>query len=317
MQGPGEFEIIERWFTRPSPDPDLRVGIGDDAAIVDTSGPLAIAADMLIEGTHFPPALPADAIGHRVLAVNLSDLAAVGARPRWATLTLSLTRADTDWLDAFAAGFFRTAERFGVSLIGGDTTRGPLTMSLQLIGNAAEPPLLRSGGMPGDRIFVSGTLGDSAAALEQFATAEAERSAEACALIERFSYPEPRVELGRALVGSAHAAIDISDGLLADLGHVCRQSGCGAVIDLDSLPLSGALTAVCAGDRAEAFALTGGDDYELCFCAAPGETNAIREIAERVGVPVTEIGELTAGEGISGRRGHRRVELPASGYVHF
>jgi thiamine-monophosphate kinase len=317
MPGPGEFEIIERWFTRPSSDAAIRVGIGDDAAIVDAAGPIAIAVDMLAAGTHFPATLRADAIGHRVLAVNLSDLAAVGAKPRWATLTLCLSRADPDWLEDFAAGFFRLAGRFGVSLIGGDTTRGPLTMSVQLIGDAADPPLLRSGGQPGDRIFVSGTLGDSAAGLEHFATAETERPPGAGVLIERFEYPEPRVELGRALVGVARAAIDISDGLVADLRHVCHRSGCGAVIELDALPLSDALCALYARDRAEGFALHGGDDYELCFCAAPSARSAVQAIAAQVGTPVSEIGELTDDGGICGLRNGHRVELEPTGFVHF
>jgi thiamine-monophosphate kinase len=347
MGAPGEFEIIERWFTRPSTDPAVRVGIGDDAAIVEPAGPIAITVDMLIAGTHFPETLSAHAIGHRVLAVNLSDLAAMGAKPRWATLAISLPEADPEWLDGFAAGFYRLAERYGVSLIGGDTTRGPLSACLQLIGDAPAAPLLRSGGRAGDRIFVSGALGDSAAALEHFATvadarrasreqvaiseqaatseqaadseqaATRERSARAATLIERFSYPEPRVALGRALAGVANAAIDVSDGLVADLGHLCRQSGVGAVIELDALPLSAPLRALHGRERAEAFALHGGDDYELCFTAAPGEIGRVHDIAARVGTPVAEIGELTADTAIRGRRNGATLALDAAGYVHF
>jgi thiamine-monophosphate kinase len=317
MDRPGEFEIIARYFTRPAPDPAVRVGIGDDAAIVVPDGPIAVAVDTLNAGTHFPPGLDADAIGHRALAVNLSDLAAVGARPRWATLALSLSEADPGWLEAFAAGFFRLADRYGVSLIGGDTTRGPLSITVGIIGDSAAAPLLRSGGQSGDRVLVSGTLGDSAAALEHFATAERARSADASALIRRFAYPEPRVALGGALAGIAHAAIDVSDGLLADLSHICRQSGCGVAIDLDSLPLSSSLRALYPAERAETFALSGGDDYELCFTVAPADVARVREIAARVGTPVADIGELTAGAGIQGRRGGRSRALAPAGYVHF
>jgi len=316
MDGPGEFEIIARYFTRRALDPAVRVGIGDDAAIVATEGELAIAVDTLVAGTHFPPALDPAAIGHRALAVNLSDLAAVGARPRWATLALSLRSVDTSWLEAFAQGFFRLADAHGVTLIGGDTTRGELAITVGIFGDSAPAPLLRSGGRAGDRVLVSGTLGDSAAALGHFATAPAQRPPEAEELIRRFAYPEPRVALGRALAGLAHAAIDVSDGLLADLGHICRQSGCGAVVDLDALPLSPALLNLHP-ERAESFALSGGDDYELCFTVAPRDVGQVREIAAGLGTAVTEIGELTAETGMRGRRGDTTHPLVATGYVHF
>jgi thiamine-monophosphate kinase len=284
---------------------------------VAPDGALAIAVDTLVAGTHFPPDLDAEAIGHRALAVNLSDLAAVGAKPRWATLALCLSEVDTKWLEAFARGFFRLADRFGVSLIGGDTTRGPLAITVGIFGDAAARPLLRSAGRAGDRVLVSGTLGDGAAALEHIATDPASRSREAAALIRRFSYPEPRVALGQALAGVAHAAIDVSDGLLADLDHICRQSGCGAVIDLDALPLSPALKALYPAERALAFALSGGDDYELCFTAVPGDVPRIREIAAGLGTEVAEIGELTADAGLRGRRDGQSRPLAAAGYAHF
>jgi len=313
----GEFEIIERFFARAVADPAVRVGIGDDAAIVATEGEIAVAVDTLVAGTHFPADLAADAIGHRALAVNLSDLAAVGAKPRFATLALCLKQADPDWLGGFAAGFFRLAERHGVSLIGGDTTKGPLIVTVGVIGDAPRTPLLRSGGRPGDRIFVSGTVGDAAAGLEQLAARTAQAGAAARALIERFRYPEPRVALGRALAGLAHAAIDVSDGLAADLAHLCRLSGCGAVIDLGALPLSEPLRALYAIEDAETLALSGGDDYELCFAVAPADVGRVRDIAARIGTPVSEIGELEPGGAIEGRRDGRPVALAAAGYVHF
>lgn len=312
-----EFEIIERHFTRATDDAAIEVGIGDDAAIIDAKGPLAITVDMLVAGTHFPATLPARAVGHRALAVNLSDLAAVAATPRWATLALSLAEVDRDWLDDFAAGFFALAQRFGVSLIGGDTTRGPLTMAVTVIGEASGTPLLRSGGRVGDRIFVSGTLGGAAAGLACLGQDAGEPSPDRRALIERFCYPEPRVELGLALAGFAHAAIDISDGLVADLGHICAGSGCGAALNLDALPLAPDLLATLPPDRCQALALDGGDDYELCFSVGAADAERTRAAAEAAGTPVTEIGELTASPGIVGRRDGTSIALEPKGFVHF
>jgi thiamine-monophosphate kinase len=317
MPNPSEFEVIERFFTRASTDASVIVGIGDDAAIVAAEGRLALAVDMLVAGTHFPRELPARAVGHRALAVNLSDLAAVGAVPHWATLALSVPSAEEAWLSEFAAGFFTLADQHGVVLIGGDTTRGPLTVTVQLAGAAPELPLLRAGGRPGDRVFVSGTLGDAAAALELLERPASERGAEEAFLVQRFCYPEPRVALGRALVGTACAAIDVSDGLLADLGRLCAASGCGAEVDLAALPLSDALKARFARERGEQFALGGGDDYELCFAGAPGDVAKIQALAANALTRVTEIGVLTAEPGLYGRRGDRTVALAATGFDHF
>jgi thiamine-monophosphate kinase len=334
----GEFEIIERFFSRSRRDRDVLVGVGDDAAIVEAAGPLAIAVDMLVEGTHFPHALPAAAIGHRALAVNLSDLAAVAAKPRWATLAISLPGVDEDWLEGFAAGFYSLAERFGVSLVGGDTTRGPLTVTVQLIGEAPRAAPLRSGGRPGDLVFVSGTLGDAAAGLECFvaaasrpaptasdgreAPAEGGPETEPAAvdeahLIARFAYPEPRVALGAALAGIARAAIDVSDGLAADLGHICERSGCGARVDLAALPLSRALRASHAAAAARELALHGGDDYELCFCVAPADRERALAAAAAAGTPITVIGALTAERAIVGTVDGEARALEPRGFRHF
>lgn len=312
-----EFEIIRRWFTRRRSDAGVRVGIGDDAAIVVPSGPIAIAVDTLVSGTHFPADFDARSIGHRALAVNLSDMAAVSARPRWATLSLTLPAVDDGWLDAFAAGLFELADRFDVSLIGGDTTRGPLSVTVSVTGDAARQTPLRSRGRPGDRIFVSGTLGDSAAALEYLGGPDSEWTGDVQWLIDRFRFPEPRVALGLALDGIAHASIDVSDGLLADLGHICEQSGCGARLDLDSLPISAALGQKFTRERAESFALRGGDDYELCFTLDSGEGDRVRNAAADAGVSVADIGELTAGGGIRGYRDGREIPLAPSGFRHF
>lgn len=314
MRAPREFEIIERYLTRSGTDGAVRVGIGDDAAVVATEGDLAIAVDTLVAGTHFPESLGADAVGHRALAVNLSDLAAVGAKPRWATMALCLPGADESWIGAFADGFFRLAAQFGVTLIGGDTTRGPLAVTVQVIGDQSAEPLLRSGGTPGDLVFVSGSLGDAAAGLESLLGGNGAK--DAAPLVERFSYPVPRIELGLALADLAHSAIDISDGLVSDLGHVCRQSRCGARIDIDRLPLSKTLRSLGA-DRAIEYALNGGDDYELLFTVAADDVGRLGEAAARAGTPVTEIGVLTGNGRLVGIRDGSEFALEAQGFRHF
>jgi thiamine-monophosphate kinase len=313
----GEFELIERYFHREAAPKGLKLGIGDDAAIIEASGPMVVAVDTIVAGIHFPSGHAPDAIGHRALAINLSDVAAMGAEPRWATLALTLPEADSDWLEGFAEGFFALADRFGVALIGGDTTRGALTVTVQVLGDAPAAPLERAGGRVGDAIFVSGTLGDSAAAVELLGRAPPDTSAAGARLIERFSYPEPRVALGRALASVAHAAIDVSDGLMADLGHICEASRCGAKIDIAALPLSPELESALGPERAATLALGGGDDYELCFTAAPEQRPAIRRIARELGLAVSEIGRLVDGDGLTVLRNGVPMAAPAPGYRHF
>lgn len=320
---PGEFDIIERYFRRSGVANDVRVGIGDDAAIIAPGGDIAVAVDTLVAGVHFPDGFSPHSTGHRALAVNLSDLAAMGARPRWATLALCLPAVDVDWLEGFSSGFHELAERYEVSLIGGDTTRGQLAVTVTILGEAAGTSLLRSGAAPGDRIVVTGTLGDAAAGLRRIVAATAGAvpqdvpDADHDFLVNRFSYPVPRVEFGLAMAAVATAAIDVSDGLLADLGHVIRQSGCGAQIDLEALPLSAALLGSCDREQAEQLALTGGDDYELCLAVPAAALGRAHEIAAQTGTALTEIGEFVAGSGITGRRGADRQALDASGFQHF
>jgi len=316
MPGLDEFEIIARYFTAHEGN-DVLLGIGDDAAVLDVREPIVVAVDTLVGGVHFPPDLPAHSIGYRALAVNLSDVAAMGANPRWATLALTLPEADEDWLQAFASGFFELAERHAVGLVGGDTTRGPLTISVQVIGTTTGGRYLtRGGGAVGDDVYVTGTLGDSAAALPLLARQSAPTAGEA-ELVERFRYPTPRVAAGLALVSFATAAIDVSDGLVADLGHLCRQSGCGARIDIEHLPLSAALRSVCSVQRAEDFALGGGDDYELCFTARPEHAADVKAALARSDTRLTRIGQLVAGDGVVCCRGGQPVPVAVSGYMHF
>jgi thiamine-monophosphate kinase len=315
----GEFEIIARYFTRESHDPDVVLGVGDDAAVLAVDGLMAVTVDTLVAGVHFPDGLAPHVLGYRLMAVNLSDLAAMGARPRWCTLALTLPSAEELWLDGFSRGLFELADRFGVSLVGGNLARGPLTLTLQLMGRIdRERMLTRSGGHVGDDIYVTGTLGDSSAGI----TLIKERSAApegsaAAALKQRFYRPVPRVGAGLALGPLASAAIDISDGLLADLGHICQASGCGASVDVERVPLSAELLSLFPPQEALAHALGGGDDYELCFTAPPSRADEIDAALEAAGTPVRRIGQLVAGQAVVCRRDGEPFEPALHGYRHF
>ena len=313
-----EFQIIDRYFTRPIEDQDVLLGIGDDAAVLQVNGPVVITTDTLVEEVHFPDTLSGDALGYRVLAVNLSDLAAMGAEPRWCTLALTLPSADDIWIEKFAEGFFNLADRYGVSLIGGDLVRGPLTVTVQLVGTGQTGHLMtRSGAQVGDNIYVTGSLGDSAAGLALLGEGKNDASAAHQALKNRFLRPSPRVAEGLALGGLASAAIDISDGLLADLGHLCDSSRCGAVIDVEQLPLSAELLALFRLEAARTFALSGGDDYELCFTASPAQARAIEQALELLETKVHLIGQLTEEPGVVCRRAGEPFRTTSRGYAHF
>lgn len=313
-----EFDLIARIRQRVRQRPDVAIGIGDDAAVVQVPAghQLVICADTLNAGVHFPlDTAPAD-IGWKALAVNLSDLAAMGAQPAWCTLSLSTPTDDVAWLDAFLDGFLGLADEHGIALIGGDTTRGPLSISVTAHG-LVEPDraLRRDGAQAGDDVWVSGTLGDAAAALGLLAAPVSEAPIDLRARLDR---PQPRVALGMLLAGIAHAAIDISDGLWADLGHLCRASGLGAEVHVTALPCSpGLAQAIDAAGRREVQA-AGGDDYELCFTAPTDKRTQIGQIAARTGVALTCIGRMRGGEGVHGLEADGRVWQPArAGWVHF
>ncbi len=316
-QPTSEFDLIRRHFARATaPRDDVVLGVGDDCALLrpDPDALLAVGIDTLVAGRHFRADVDPQALGHKALAVNLSDLAAVGARPAWATLALTLPATDDAWLAAFAAGFAELAAAHGVQLVGGDTTRGPLCITVQVHGFvAAGDALRRDAGRPGDRLFVSGTLGDAALALAQLAAGDAVDPA----LLQRLDRPQPRVALGRLLGGRANAAIDVSDGLAADLAHVCAASGVGARIRLDRLPLSPPLAARAArGDWSAP--LAGGDDYELLFSVPAAAADALATQCRAAGHAVTEIGALVAGDGVALVYPDGRVsqEVPG-GFDHF
>jgi len=312
----GEFELIERYFRGLSDREGVLVGIGDDCAVVDWPAPLAISTDTLIAGVHFPAGMDPAAVGHRCLAVNLSDLAAMGAVPRGFTLALTLPAVDESWLAGFAQGLRDLARRFDVALIGGDTTRGELAVTITVIGEAGQASLVRSGATAGDGVYVSGALGGALAGLEAINLPQP--SSVQSAWVSRFSHPQPRVELGQALVGIASAAIDLSDGLLADLGHLVRASGCGASLHLEQLPMFPGLTE-CYGD-ADALqrAVCGGDEYELCFTVSPDRVDELSVLATRLDLPLTQVGTITTGECVRvSWRGVDWQPQQAEGYAHF
>jgi thiamine-monophosphate kinase len=313
-----EFDLIDRIRRRAATTrSDVLLGIGDDAALLQVPAGLALAVstDTLNVGQHFPEDTAAADIGWKALAVNLSDLAAMGAQPAWCTLSLSMPEADAAWIDAFLEGFLKLAALHDVALVGGDTTRGPLSMCVTVHG-FVEPAraLRRASARDGDDIWISGTVGDAAAALQQW-RAEAVIDP---ALRERLDRPVPRVGLGRLLAGVARAAIDVSDGVLADLAHVCVASGVGAEIDVDALPASDALRNGFAGDVRRHLQAAGGDDYELCFTATDTARDAIEAIARNAGVPVTRVGRIIEGSGVRVRDADGAAWFPASaGWRHF
>jgi len=314
-----EFSLIARHFTRPAPGAVL--GVGDDCALLaPTPGTqLAVSTDMLLEGRHFMPQDGPAGIGHKALAVNLSDLAAMGATPRWATLAIALPAEDDAWLTAFARGFFRVAEQYGIELVGGDTTRGPLTLSVTVIGEV--PPgqaLRRDGARPGDDVWVSGVLGSAAAALAYRQGHLFMEQIDAARVLPALYLPTPRVELGIALRGVASAAIDVSDGLLADLGHVLERSGVGATLEFATLPVLPALQKYLHEAVAREAVLAGGDDYELCFTAPVDRRDAVHAAAQQANIAVTRIGAITSGTGLTVRgTDGEPMKCDRTGYDHF
>lgn len=309
--------MIARWFQRPSDDPSVLIGSGDDAALISASEPVAISTDTLVEGIHFLPTVRPERLARRALAVNLSDMAAMGARPRWFTLALTLPHTDAQWLESFAQSLHAYAAQFDISLIGGDMTTGPLSISISILGEVSRAEALtRSAASPGDAVYVTGSLGDAAAGL-QIAAADQDENADARYLRDRFELPTPRVAAGIALRGQAGAAIDVSDGLVADLGRLCAASGCGARINVNLLPISESLLRHAGRQAAREFALGGGDDYEICFTAAAGDHDVLVASLEPHGVPVTRIGECTAGHAVECLLQGERYELRRSGYEHF
>ncbi|MDO8812877.1 MAG: thiamine-phosphate kinase [Gallionella sp.] len=336
-----EFDLIRRYFTRVTPSALL--GVGDDAALLQASAGnvLAVSSDMLVSGTHFLPDTDPFMLGHKTLAVNLSDMAAMGAVPRWATLAIALPEADEAWLAQFSAGFFALAQQHGVELVGGDTTRGPLNLCVTIIGEVpAQQALRRNGAQVGDAIWVSGCLGDAALALAHLQGRITLDATQLVACASALHQPQPRVALGLALRGIASSAIDVSDGLLADLGHILEASQVGAEIGFAALPVSAVLREnltppglPLSGEEScfppdkgglrgvklfQQCILCGGDDYELCFTAPAARHAELSNIATRLDLPLTCIGKVVAGRGcIVHDASGNPLNIETCGYDHF
>ncbi len=314
-----EFDLIRRHFTRPTPSAVL--GVGDDAALLQVSegNVLAVSSDMLVSGTHFFADADPFLLGHKALAVNLSDMAAMGAVPRWATLAIALPDADEAWLGKFSAGFFSLAQQQGVELVGGDTTRGPLNLCVTIIGEVpAQQALRRSGAQIGDDIWVSGTLGDAALALAHLQNRFVLNEAEFALCVMVLHQPQPRVALGLALRGIATSTIDISDGLLADLGHILDASQVGAQLDFAALPISSTLLGYMQQPLGRQCVLAGGDDYELCFTVPATRHAEVSHIAAQLDLPLTRVGKVVAGRGcIVHDAAGNPLNVEACGYDHF
>ncbi len=321
----GEFDLIERHFRRPATNGQdaVLLGIGDDCALLRTQPgqQLAISSDMLVEGRHFLPGTDPARLGHKALAVNLSDLAAMGARPLGFTLALSLPEIDDAWLAGFSQGLRALANEHGCPLVGGDTTRGPLNICITVFGEVAHGQALRrDAAQPGDDIWISGRTGEARLALEALLGHEWARQA-ACdqlpTLRQRLEAPQPRLALGRALAGLAHAAIDLSDGLVGDLGHILGRSGRGARLDTGQMPVAPALARL-PPDRRWQCLLAGGDDYELLFTAATVHRERVEQAARITGTPVTRIGEITSVPGLVIVDAHgQTLQGRFGGYDHF
>ena len=317
----GEFELIERYFAAVgAPRSDVVLGVGDDAAVltVPAGEELIACTDTLVEGRHFPQGFAAFDIGWRALAVNLSDLAAMGAEPRWATLALTVPSIDEEWLEEFVRGFAALGQAHSVALVGGDTTRGPLTLTVQALGTAAPgSALTRAGARPGDLLYVTGWPGDAAAGLALLQGTLAGAGANRAALELKFRRPEPRVAFGQKLRGVASACIDVSDGLAGDLGRLASASGVAAIVRAAELPLSRALYTLAGERRARDYALGGGDDYELLFTVPPAGRVALSRATAARGAPACHcIGEIVSGRGVRvvGEKGD--LPLPR-GWDHF
>jgi thiamine-monophosphate kinase len=317
-----EFELIARYFSRLGADRmDVRLSVGDDGAVVmpPASRELVLVTDTLVEGTHFPKGSPAASIGHRAFAVNLSDIAAMGAEPAWALLALTIPSYDDAWLQQFSRAAGDLCRKHGVLLVGGDTTRGPLTITVTVAGIVPVGVALeRKGGQAGDAVFITGSPGDAAAglALEQGRLHMADAMS-AQILRDRFLFPTPRCEIGVALRGMASACIDVSDGLGGDLEKLCAACGCGAELDAAALPVSEALSAAVGRELAREYALTGGDDYELLFTVPLARLGAMNNaVAQGLG-PVTRIGSLVAGRGVRVFARGGVMQFSGSGFDHF
>lgn len=319
-----EFDIISRYFGQQTVQrDDVKLGIGDDCALLQprSDEQLAVSMDTLVSGVHFSEQTSAFDIGHKALAVNLSDLAAMGAQPQWATLALTLPNNDNDWLTDFCEGLFQLARQYQVQLVGGDLTRGPLTITIQVHGSVPDNKALRrDGAKAGDGIYVTGHLGDAAVGLaltKMLTPVDAPDIESRDCLLGRLNRPTPRIDIGLALRNIATSAIDISDGLAADLGHILNASHHGARIDVEKLPISEAALRFADKVDIKQMALSGGDDYELCFTAPDAFRSQLKNMSNKVKCPITKIGVIEARAGLRCFDNNTLLDVVSTGFRHF
>ncbi|MCE9686542.1 thiamine-phosphate kinase [Shewanella sp. AS16] len=316
-----EFQLIESFFKGRGPvRRDVTLGIGDDCALVQPAEnkSLAISCDTLVENVHFLADMPPKALGYKALAVNLSDLAAMGAEPAWMTLALTLPEADEAWLTDFSAGLFEIADYYGIALVGGDTTRGPKTINITVHGQVPQGKALsRSGAKVGDWVYVTGTLGDSALGLDILRGRQQATAENSAYLIDRHYRPTPRVLAGQALRALASSAIDLSDGLMSDIGHVLKASGVGATIEVGLLPLSAAMRDTVPWELGLSYALKGGEDYELLFTVSEAQKGALETSLGHAGVKFVKVGQICAGDKLKLRHEGEAFTPLLDGFEHF
>ncbi len=313
-----EFDLIRQYFKRPIKDTDL--GIGDDAALIRVKNGyhLAVSADMSVVGTHFFANAAPEHIGWKSLAVNVSDMAAMGAMPKWVTLSIALPEINEAWLEAFSRGFFACAEAFKIDLIGGDTTKGSLNIAVQILGEVPlDKAIKRSGALVGDDIWVSGLLGSAALGLAHLLQKTTLSQSEEAACLRALNLPQPRIDLGLALREVATSCIDVSDGLVADLGHILQASGVGATVHLELVPCLDTIKPCLQEPLVQQALLAGGDDYELCFTAPPHCREAVLALSETLGLPLTRIGEVGIAPALNVLHHGEPIKLNRLGYDHF
>ena len=315
-----EFEIIRRYFESKNLPVSVKLGVGDDGAIIhnDPAKNLVVATDTLVSGVHFPAdSSPCD-IGYRSVVVNVSDIAAMGGKPEWMTLALSLRETNPEWLKGFSKGLFLASDEYSLNLIGGDLTKAEQNIiTIQMIGEVdTDAQLLRSNAQPGELLFVSGTLGDAAAGLEQFEKKVALNQYNQY-LIERFFRPTARVDIGQAIMDYASSSIDISDGLIGDLKKIMRASDVGALINIEDIPLSKEMLKIYEPKKSQTFALSGGDDYELLFTAPAENLSKIMDISKEKDQKITHIGNITENKNLECRKEGVTYEYQDEGYLHF
>ncbi|MGI1943504.1 thiamine-phosphate kinase [Shewanella glacialipiscicola] len=316
-----EFQLIECYFSNRGPTRrDVKLGIGDDCALVQPAEnkSIAISCDTLVENVHFFPDMPPAALGYKALAVNLSDLAAMGAEPAWMTLALTLPEVDETWLSGFSEGLFEAADYYGIALIGGDTTRGPRAINITVHGQVPQgKALTRHGAKAGDWIYVTGTLGDSALGLDIIRGAQQASAENKAFLVNRHYCPTPRVLAGQALRSLASSAIDLSDGLISDISHILKAAAVGAIVDVNCIPLSQAMRETVSEEQALGYALTGGEDYELLFTVPESQKGALETTLNHTGTKFVRVGQICAGSKLKLQLNGEPFTPPYYGFEHF